>query len=164
MSRNGSFGVNYKKSYGTAPSINEAVLGDRGSDRLGEYIFVKASGAISQYGLVIVDKAFTATAATITNTTTPAASIQGGIAQVALADTEYGWVWIGNGGGTGSGIKVLIAASYTAGNILYSNATAGKADGSSTGSAIKINNLQGLTTLAAAGSIEVMANGYVTFN
>ena len=46
MARSGSFGVNYKKSFGTDPAIVEAKLGDIGTDPDGEWMYVKAGAAV----------------------------------------------------------------------------------------------------------------------
>ena len=58
MSRSGSFGVNVKKSYGTAPSITEAVLGDLGSNPEGEYVYVQAASAVAQYDAVAISRTY----------------------------------------------------------------------------------------------------------
>lgn len=154
MSFTANFGVNYKKSYGTAPTILEHTVLDKGADKLGMYMFIKAASAISQYDLVIIDKtgAAVASATTTLVSTTPMIL---GISQIALATSEYGWVWIGFGGGTGSGIKVNVANAYTAGNRLYTTATAGQVGGTSTAGVIY--GIVGLTTVASTGTMEVQA-------
>jgi len=157
MSLTGSYGVNYKKSYGTAPTIFPAKLMDRGSDKdAGEFIFILAGAAIAQYAWVGITGSGTATELT---TTTYASSCAIGVAQVALASGEYGWVWVGKGGGTGAAIKGKVAASYVAFAAINTTAVAGVADDAAT----KIlGGVVGLTTDGGSGSsIELYACGNI---
>ena len=168
MSGSGSFGVNYKKTYGTDPAVVPAKLGDIGSDTDGEYMFVKADATgIAQYDAVsvastnVVTKLVDSGAAFTT-------TVQVGIAQIALAANEYGWVWIGGaaGGGTGKGIKVNIASGgTTAATALYTSAATdnGKLAKTTTNHS-KVSNVFALTTLAAAGTVEVQSVGYLAIN
>lgn len=161
MSRSGSFGVNYKKTYGTAPSINEAVVGDLGSNIHGEWMFIQASSAISQYDFVAISSTYTAASLT---TTTAGSTLQFiGVAQVALAASEYGWVWIGGpaGGGVGAGIKGNVSAAVTIASALYTTATAGQASNTAT---TKIQNVSPTAATAAAGSVELRSFGYISVN
>jgi len=159
MARSGSFGVNYKKSFGTDPAIIEAKLGDIGSDSDGEWMYVKAGGTIAQYAFVLISDAFLATE------TSGASSIvqHVGVAQNALATNEFGWVWIGGpaGGGVGKGIKGKIAASYVANTPLLTTATSGVADdaGSTT-----IKNVSATTLTTGAANVELKSTGYLTLN
>ena len=103
MSGSGSFGVNYKKSYGTDPAIIPAKLGDIGADPDGAWMFVKASAAVAQYAFVYIVDAYT-----VAETAAASTIVQHvGVAQVAIAINEYAWVWIGGagGGGVGRGVK-----------------------------------------------------------
>lgn len=161
MARSGSFGVNYKKTFGTDPAIVEAKLGDLGSDSDGEWVYVKASAAVAQYAFVAIAK--DNTVAELTTTTAGSNSLQVGVAQNALALNEFGWVWIGGpmGGGTGKGIKGKIAASYVAEANLNTTATAGVADDAST---TLIKNVVGLTATTGAASVELRSNGYLCVN
>lgn len=161
MARSGSFGVNYKKSFGTDPSVVEHKLGDLGSDPDGEWVFVKASAAVAQYAFVAITK--DNTVAELTTTTAGSNSLQVGVAQNALALNEYGWVWIGGamGGGVGKGIKGKIAASYVAEANLNTTATAGVADDAST---TLIKNVVALAATVGAGSVELRSNGYLSVN
>ena len=93
MSGSGSFGVNYKKSYGTDPAMMPAVVGDMGSCPEGMFVFVQANGAIAQYAFVTI--ANDGQAAELTTTTAGSNNLMIGVAQVALADNEYAWVWVG---------------------------------------------------------------------
>lgn len=156
MSASGSFGVNYKISYGTAPSIFPAKLLDRGSDKFGEFIFTKTTAAVAQYAWVGIVPA--GTCAELTTTTYDAVCAIG-VAQVALASGEYGWVWVGRGGGTGSGIKGKVAASYVAFAAINTTATAGVVDDSATKFLVGVS---GLTTDSGSGSsIELYAAGNI---
>lgn len=159
MARSGSFGINYKKSFGTDPAVVEHKLGDIGSDTDGEWMFVKASASIAQYAFVLISDAFLATE------TSGASSIvqHVGVAQAALAANEFGWVWIGGpaGGGVGKGIRGKIAASYVANTPLLTTATSGVADdaGSTT-----IKNVSGTVATVAAANVELKSTGYLTLN
>lgn len=122
----------------------------------GMWVYGKASGALTIYDLVTISaaatplfvKADTDTAAILT---TPA---QLGIAQVAFADTEFGWVWRGPGGGVGHGIKVNCATDVALNAILNPTATAGVVDDAATDEAA-ISGLRLTATTAAGGAIEV---------
>lgn len=159
MARSGSFGVNYKKSFGTDPAVIEHKLGDIGSDIDGEWMFVKASAAVAQYAFVLVTDTFT-----VAETSGASTIVQHvGVAQVALLTNEYAWVWIGGpaGGGVGKGIKGKIAASYVANTPLLTTAAAGVADdaGSTT-----IKNVSATTLTTTAASVELKSTGYLTLN
>lgn len=159
MARSGSFGVNYKKSFGTDPAVIEHKLGDIGSDIDGEWMFVKASAAVAQYAFVLVTDTFA-----VAETSGASTIVQHvGVAQVALLTNEYAWVWIGGpaGGGVGKGIKGKIAASYVANTPLLTTAAAGVADdaGSTT-----IKNVSATTLTTGAASVELKSTGYLTLN
>jgi len=136
MSITGSFGVNYKTTYSlsaTSPYLNlPAKLTTVGSSPEGEFVFVQADGAIDQYAFVKIEA--DGQAAMLTTTNAGSNGLLVGVAQVAFADNEYGWVWVGglNGGGAGKGIKGKLAASYVAKANLNTTATAGVADDAST--------------------------------
>jgi hypothetical protein len=159
MARSGSFGVSYKKSFGTDPAIVEAKLGDIGSSTEGEWMYVKAGGTIAQYAFVLISDTFTATE------TNGASSIvqHVGVAQVAAATNEFLWVWIGGagGGGVGKGIKGKIAASYVVNTPLLTTGSAGVADdaGSTT-----IKNVSATTLTTGAANVELKSTGYLTLN
>lgn len=159
MARSGSFGVNYKKSFGTDPAMVEHRLGDLGSDLDGEWMFIKASANIAQYAFVTITNAFLAAE------TSGASSIvqHVGVAQTALLANEFGWVWIGGpaGGGVGKGIRGKIAASYVANTPLLTTATAGVADdaGSTT-----IKNVAGTVATTGAANVELQSTGYLQLN
>ena len=159
MARSGSFGVNYKKSFGTDPAIVEAKLGDIGSDSDGEWMYVKAGAAVAQYAFVLISDAFVATETSGASTIVQHV----GVAQAALALNEFAWVWIGGpaGGGVGKGIRGKIAASYVANTPLLTTATSGVADdaGSTT-----IKNVSATTLTTTAANVELKSTGYLTLN
>jgi hypothetical protein len=158
MSQSGSFGVNGNKSYGTDPAIPVAKLLDRGSNRLGDWVFVKATAAIDQYAWCIVDESGNATMATTTNVNAGEGQIA--VAQIALAINEFGWLWIGGEAAGGGVIKGKMAASYVANAAVNTTATAGVADDAST---TVIRHVVGTTTDGGSGSAIVLyASGILT--
>lgn len=161
MARSGSFGVNYKKSYGSTPTIPEAKVGDLGTDIHGEWVYVQASAAINQYDFVLISSTFTAAGLTTTNAGSAAQYV--GVAQYALANGEYGWVWIGgpSGGGVGVGIKGNVAAAVTSGGKLYTHATAGQVSNTAT---VQVTNVSTTAATAGAGSVELRSFGYFGVN
>lgn len=101
-------------------AIPPFMVGTRYTDHRGyEYIFVHANGAIAQYDCVVIDEAFEAyaiTAALAIDHPTAA------VAQVALADNDYGWVMT-------RGIGLVNALTSCAAEVqLYSSGTAGHLD------------------------------------
>lgn len=159
MARSGSFGVNFRKSFGTDPAIVEAKLGDIGSDTDGEWMYVKAGAAVAQYAFVLISDAFVATETSGASTIVQHV----GVAQAALAANEFAWVWVGGpaGGGVGKGIRGKIAASYVANTPLLTTASSGVADdaGSTT-----IKNVSGTVATVAAANVELKSTGYLTLN
>ena len=157
MSYSGNFGVNSSRTFLAAhPGGLPAKLLDVGTDKRGCFVFVKASAAIAQYAFVGIDGSGNAAELT---TTTYASSAQIGVAQVAFASGEFGYVWVGGiaGGGTGSGIKGKVAANYAAFALLNTTASAGVADDAAT----KIlGGVVGLTTDSGSGSsVELQSSG-----
>lgn len=157
MAESGSFGLNSTRSYAStyAGGLPAKVL-DKGSDKRGDWVFVLASAAIAQYAFVGITGAGAAAELT---TTTYASSAQIGVAQVAIASGEYGWVWVGGvaGGGTGVAIKGKVAASYVAFAQLNTTAVAGVADDAATK---LLGGVVGLTTDGGSGSsIELQSAG-----
>ena len=158
MAFTGNFGLNSTRTWSAAlfASTPVAKLLDTGSDKRGTFVFVKAGATIAQYAFVGITGDGTATELT---TTTYASSAQIGVAQVAFASGEYGYVWVGGvaGGGTGVAIKGKVAASYVAFALINTTATAGVADDAAT----KIlGGVVGLTTDSGSGSsIELQSSG-----
>lgn len=157
MSQSGSFGVNSTTTFLLTNAYGlPAKLLDVGTDKRGQWVFVKASAAIAQYAWVGIDGSGNAAELT---TTTYASSAAIGVTQVAFASADYGWVWVGGvgGGGTGVAIKGKVAASYVAFALINTTATAGVADDAAT----KIlGGVTGLTTDSGSGSsIELQSSG-----
>ena len=161
MSFSGSFGVNYKKTWDGTTIPLPAKLTTLGSLPEGEFVFVQADGAIDQYAFVKIEADGQAAMLTTTNAGSNALLV--GVAQVAFADNEYGWVWVGgvNGGGVGVGIKGKLAASYVAKNNLNTTATAGVADDAST---TKIAYVVGLAATTGAAAVELGSIGHLKVN
>jgi hypothetical protein len=140
MSGSGSFGVNSTKVYGnstTGPAIVEHAVGDLGVDRRGLWRCCLFNTAVTAYDLVVFGTTVgqttaLATAGSATTTLVSTGPAMGGVAQAAFASGDYGWVWIGQGGGLGLGVKVRVLISCALGVKLYTTATAGCADDSST--------------------------------
>jgi hypothetical protein len=130
------------------PTTNETgiALGTQVFGQTGErYIYVTAGGVIAQYAWVGYDEAFSATELTFTN----AAAGHGiGVAQVAFASGDYGWVQTG---GVASG---KVAASCAADVALYTTTTAGVLDDATSaagGTAMqRINGVVATTAVTAA--------------
>lgn len=161
MSQSGSFGVNYKKAFATTEAILPAKVGMVGSTVEGDFVFVQADGAVDQYGFVKIEADGQAAMLTTTNAGSQALLV--GVAQVALADNEYGWVWIGGpmGGGVGKGIKGKVAASFVAKNNLNTTATAGVADDAST---TLIKGGVGLASTTPAAAVELGSVDHLRVN
>ena len=105
-----------------------------------EWIYVQANGAIAQYDAVGIDEA--GQAAPVTKAMLDD-SWKVGVAQVAFADNEYGYVQI-------RGVaEVNVLASCAADAILYSSATAGSLDDTST-SQTKVAGIIGTETAGTA--------------
>lgn len=118
----------------------------------GTYRYIQANGAISQYAMCKIDDSDQAVQGTTTllPSTEPAMV---GIAQVAFADNEYGWIHRGNGSGS-----VLVSATCAADVKLYTTATAGKVEDNSSGTVL-IQGLKLKTALAASGTGSFLASG-----
>ena len=135
------------------PSANDSgiALGTRVLATDGqEYLYVLAGSAITQYDCVGVDEKYTA------NPLTKAIADDGwiiGFAQVAFASGDYGWVAT-----KGSNINSRVAGSCAADVTLYTTATAGVLDDTSTSQ----TNIDGVVCVASNGttataSVEVIA-------
>lgn len=117
-----------------------------------EWVYVQASGAITQYDAVGIDENYQAAALT---KAIADAGHQIGFAQVAFADNDYGWVAC-----KGSNISVRVAVSCAADVALYTTATAGVVDDTSA-SQTKLNGavLVAAGTSSAVSAREVMISG-----
>lgn len=132
------------------PTTPEHPLGTRTVATDGQhFVYVQASGAITQYDVVGVDENFQAAAVT------KAIVDDGweiGTAQVAFADNDYGWIAT-----KGSNLTINVLGSCAADVALYTSATAGSLDDTSA-SQTKIDGIVLVTANAttAAGSYEAL--------
>lgn len=150
---NGCIGVDLDATIaGTGTSSDEGndfALGTRITTRDGgEYIYVHASAAITQFDAVGISEAFEA--APLTKAMADDGWIIG-FAQVAFADNDFGWVAT-KGADIGCNLLINCAADVA----LYTSATAGKLDDTST-SQTKIDGVVAVTTITAATSAEIIA-------
>jgi hypothetical protein len=161
MSQVGSFGVNYTKTWDGVSIPLPVTVGTVGSLPQGEFVFVQADGAIDQYAFVKIEA--DGQAAMLTTTNAGSNGLLVGVAQVAAANDEYLWVWVGglNGGGTGKGIKGKILTGYVAKNNLFTTATAGVADDTST---TKIAYVVGLANTTGTQAVELASLGHLKVN
>lgn len=111
------------------------------------YQYVHAAGSIAQYNLVTMDADFEA--ADGTTTTSGARPTRCGVAQIAFADNDYGWVPIGPFPES-KGFKVNAAASCAANVKLYTTATDGVVDDAATDLVAGLVLTETITTAAAA--------------
>jgi hypothetical protein len=129
-------------------TTQEQVLGTRRSGTDGtEWIYVQASGVISQYFAVGIDENYQA--ASLSNTTAAGSPLVG-FAQIAFADDDYGWIAL-----KGSNISVRTRASCAADVLLYTTASAGRLDDTVGGSGIAI---PGVVLVVAASASTSAAN------
>ncbi len=99
--------------------IGTQVMGSDGT----KWVYVQASGAITQYDAVAIDENYQA--ASMTKALADAGH-QVGFAQVAFADNDYGWIAL-----EGSNISVRVAPSCAADVALYTTGSSGVLDDTS---------------------------------
>lgn len=118
-------------------------LGDRITDRGDEYVFVQANGAITAGDIVIISEAYQADQL---DTTSSGGAIGDavGVAKVAMADNEYGWVQI-----YGTYTDANVATGATANTVLNSTSTAGRIDDDATSGSETITGLYATETAAS---------------
>ena len=135
----GRLGVKLSETHATAQHrVGDIVKGNDGSEWM--YVQASAAGTITQYDCVAIQAS--ATAAPVTHALARAGHTIG-IAQVAFATAEYGWVAI-----NGQNLIVGTLAAEGVGVTLYTTDTAGKlADATASGSA---GVIYGLTLIATA--------------
>lgn len=132
------------------PDSIEHTLGDRVTAEDGqEYVYIQANGAITQYDFVGIDENYQAAALT------KAMADDGysiGVAQVAFADNDYGWVAT-----RGHNLQGRVGASCAADAALWTSSTAGVLDDASA-SQTKIDGVVAVTaeTGGAAAAEEVL--------
>lgn len=139
---------------GTTSTSSGGELGSRYTKDDGtEWMYVHANGAISAGDVVLIDESFEADSIDTTNS----ASGFGqpcGVASVAFADNEYGWVQIY---GVCSAIGVLDAAAANV--AINTTATAGKLDDDATAGAEVVTGIV-LTTAEGTG---LTAPGFLNY-
>jgi hypothetical protein len=121
-----------------------------------EYKYVKASAAIAQYAVVKIDD--DGTAAELDTTTSGVEPTAVGVAQVAFAQDEYGWVVV-SGNGT---VQAISGGSAAADVAIYTTTTAGHVDDVSSNSD-KILGLK-LTSAESGGVATFYAATRMTTN
>lgn len=136
-------------------------LGDLGANVTSSgtkiYMYVKASGAITGAGYVVDIDGSAFTAVMSTTTTAAPGTGQGksvGVAPLAFANNDYGWVQV-----YGPGL-VRVAASCAAYTNLNTTATAGQIDDDATTGARQIN---GLVLDVANGGSAGTAAGWINW-
>ena len=125
-----------------------AGLGDFYTDNAGnQYVFVQASGSVAQYDAVHIGSTYVAQALT---STLAAAGMPVGVAMATMTSASYGWACVG-------GLTTVnVLATCSSSTALYTSATAGKLDDTTTsqvkiaGVVILANNATTATAAAAA--------------
>ncbi len=130
-------------------------LGEKGKGTNGsEWVYAKASGAVTAYQAVGIDEDFTAYPLT---SALAARSDFLGFAQAACATTYYTWIAT-----KGSDIKVRTKASAVADTQLWTTASAGVLDDATSAAALKIDGVvlvsSASTAANGAAGIEVKAS------
>lgn len=126
-------------------------LGDRFTDSSGnEWVFVQAGSALAQYDVAFISSAFAATALSTSN---DARGNLVGVAGVAFASGEYGWLQVK---GTG---QMNVLASAAANTRLNTTATAGSLDDDGTAGSMQVQGAYlSAARAASAGPAAVMLN------
>lgn len=141
----------------------------------GEYRIIKGAGykyfkatAVAIAANSILSGATPIVMEAATTTTATALGTGGGLAaivQFAVAASEYFWALVGPfylSWDDATTFKVL-AANVTAGNLLYSTATAGVLDDDSSGSTIPVNRLILAATVTTQAATACYADGIITW-
>ena len=138
-------GANLSLAQSGTTDGKSAGVGDRLESHDGNvYVYVQASGAITQYDVVIMDEDWTAVRAS-TTTSASAFGQKCGVVQATLADDEYGWVLVyGTGNFRVKSSGVINAALNTTGS-------AGVLDDDGTTGSETINDIY-LTTAGSTGT------------
>ena len=147
----GTLGVNVTE----ISTTEDRTLGDRVTGNDGStFVFVQANGAITGDGyVVLIDETWQADMIDTTNSATGFGQ-QVGVARVAFADNDYGWIQI-------SGVaNIRVLANAAANAQLNSTATAGVLDDDATSGAEEVS---GVAATTAAGGVEATVEGYLSF-
>ena len=147
----GTVGINVTE----ISTTEDFTLGDRHTGNDGStFVFVQANGAITADGyVVLIDETWQADMIDTTNSATGFGQ-QVGVARVAFADNDYGWVQI-------SGVAQIRVLANAAANVqLNSTATVGVLDDDATSGAEEVGAIAATT---AAGGAEATVEGYLSF-
>lgn len=137
---------------GTVASFDDPVLGTQ------EFVFGRADGAITDRGFVCVEGQngdFTMASVTSTSPGVSGPGSRVGVAQVALADNQYGWFQIYGRG------PVRTLASAARGTRLNTTATAGALDDDGTAGSEQIFGI--VLTTATGGAAATNENGVLNY-
>lgn len=128
--------------------------GDIGTLQGKAYVYVKASAAIAQYDVVTFDETWITTVAPLT-TSNDARGDKVGVAAVAIASGDYGWLQI-------YGPTTFKTASACAANVeLVTTSVSGTLDDATTASLIVVDNI--FVTTAHSASVASTAAGILNY-
>lgn len=135
-------------------TIAEFGLGDLRTDHDGKiWVYIRASGTIAQYDVVTYDETYSTTVAPV-STSNDARGDKLGVAPVAFATNEYGWLQI-------YGPTILkVLASCVPNTELTITATAGSVDDATTASLMVAD---GIVATAASVSVATATAGILNF-
>lgn len=129
-------------------------LGDRLTDHSGNiWTYIRASAAIAQYDVVVYDESYTTLAAPV-STSNDARGDKLGVAAVAFASNEYGWLQIYGP------CTLNVLASCVPNVELTTTGTAGALDDATTASLVVAD---GIVTTAASTSAASAKAGVLNF-
>lgn len=143
-------------------TIAQAEPGEYRTIKGAGYLYCKATAvAIAAYAILSGATPIVMEAATTTTAT--ALGTGGGlcaIPQFAVGASEYFWAFAGPGYLSWDNVTafLVLIANSTAGNLLYSTATAGVLDDTSAGSTIAVQNLVLVTTVTTQAATAVTAD------
>ena len=137
----------------TAPQFG---LGDQYEDQSGNvWVYVKASGSISQYDVVTYDETYSTVVAPV-STSNKARGDKLGVAAVAFSANDYGWLQV-------YGVVTMNVLGTSAANVeLTVSATAGKLSSASTTGLVVADNAF-ITTASSASTTNAVA-GVLNFS
>lgn len=131
-----------------------SVVGQRFEDQNGKvWVLVKASAAIAQYDVVTYDETYNTTVAPL-STSNDARGDKVGVAPVAFASGDYGWLQIAGP------CTMNVLASCAANVRLNTTATAGSLDDDGTASSLQV---EGIYLTTARGSSAGSAAGILNY-
>lgn len=130
--------------------LGTRMLGDDGD----EYVYVQADGAISAGDVVIITEAAQADAIDTTNSASKI-GFRVGVANVAFADDEYGWVQV-RGATTAN-----VGTGSAAGDKLNTTSTAGRLDDDATAGAETVLGLYPTATAADNSAAVILQNPFI---